>query len=164
MRYPGYFDLWLCACIVCVHLPACTYAVLRCFFFTWTIYIGASLVTLGAYGHTTLNAPVLVRSPKLSSVGPAQYLDGWPPGNSRCCRLLLVFVFEKGKRLWWDHPIHWLGLQLERLLNIISRIGKCISTVAANDFLHLYFIVEVYNGMSQYSSLSSCQGNKFRFL
>ena len=33
-------------------------------------------MTLGAYGHTTLNAPVLVRSPKLSSVGPAQYLDG----------------------------------------------------------------------------------------
>ncbi len=40
-----------------------------------------------AYDHTTLNAPVLVWSPKLSSVGPAQYLDGWPPGNSRCCRL-----------------------------------------------------------------------------
>ena len=39
-----------------------------------------------AYDHTTLKAPVLVRSPQLSSVGPAQYLDGWPPGNSRCCR------------------------------------------------------------------------------
>ena len=36
-------------------------------------YIGAST---DAYGHTTLSAPVLVRSPKLSSVGPAQYLDG----------------------------------------------------------------------------------------
>ena len=35
--------------------------------------IGAST---DAYGHTTLSAPVLVRSPKLSSVGPAQYLDG----------------------------------------------------------------------------------------
>ena len=33
-------------------------------------------MTSSAYGHTTLNAPVLVRSPKLSSVGPAQYLDG----------------------------------------------------------------------------------------
>ena len=29
-----------------------------------------------AYDHTTLNAPVPVRSPKLSSVGPDQYLDG----------------------------------------------------------------------------------------
>ena len=28
------------------------------------------------YGHTTLNTPVLVRSPKLSNVGPGQYLDG----------------------------------------------------------------------------------------
>ena len=29
-----------------------------------------------ANDHTTLNAPVPVRSPKLSSVGPDQYLDG----------------------------------------------------------------------------------------
>ena len=41
-----------------------------------------------AYDHTTLNAPVPVRSPKLSSIGPDQYLDVWPPGNIRCCRLL----------------------------------------------------------------------------
>ncbi|CAH2207582.1 jg7534, partial [Pararge aegeria aegeria] len=26
--------------------------------------------------HTTLNTPVLVRSPKLSNVGRGQYLDG----------------------------------------------------------------------------------------
>ena len=31
---------------------------------------------LKAYDHTTLNAPVPVRSPTLSSVGPDQYLDG----------------------------------------------------------------------------------------
>ena len=37
---------------------------------------GVSVVTTDAYGLTTLNAPVLVQSPKLSSVGPAQYLDG----------------------------------------------------------------------------------------
>eukprot|EP00731_Ephydatia_muelleri_P017379 Em0010g477a len=30
-----------------------------------------------AYDHTTLNAPVPVRSPKLSSVGPDQYLTAW---------------------------------------------------------------------------------------
>ena len=41
-----------------------------------------------AYDHTTLSTPLLIWSLKLSSVGPAQYLDGWPPGNSRCCRLL----------------------------------------------------------------------------
>ena len=42
------------------------------------------------YGHTTLNTPVLVRSPKLSNVGPGQYLDGRPPGNTGCCRLFAV--------------------------------------------------------------------------
>ena len=44
-----------------------------------------------AYDHTTLSTPVLVWSLKLSSVGPTQYLNGWPPGNSRCCRLLFFF-------------------------------------------------------------------------
>ena len=29
---------------------------------------------------------------KLSTVGPAQYLDGCPPGNSRCCRLSPFFL------------------------------------------------------------------------
>ena len=33
-------------------------------------------VQFRVYGHTTEKAPVLVRSPKLTSVGPAQYLDG----------------------------------------------------------------------------------------
>ena len=41
-------------------------------------------------GHTTLNIPVLVRSLKSSNVGPGQYLDGRPPGNTGCCWL---FVF-----------------------------------------------------------------------
>ena len=63
------------ALCVCICLPARMLYYLF-FFFFYMDYIGASLVTLGAYGHTTLNAPVLVRSPKLSSVGPAQYLDG----------------------------------------------------------------------------------------
>ena len=44
------------------------------------------------YHHTTLNTPVLVRSRKLSNVGPGQYLDGGPPGNSRCGRLLVLGV------------------------------------------------------------------------
>ena len=42
------------------------------------------------YGHTTLNTPVLVRSPKLSNVGPGQYLDGRLPGNTGCRRLLFL--------------------------------------------------------------------------
>ena len=48
----------------------------------------------GAYDHTTLNTPVLVWSPKVSSVGPAQYLDGWSPGNSRCCRHFFFYLFD----------------------------------------------------------------------
>ena len=44
-----------------------------------------------AYDHATLSTPVLVWSLKLSSVGPAQYLDGLPPWNSRCCRLPFFF-------------------------------------------------------------------------
>ena len=44
---------------------------------------------LFAYGHTTLITPDLVRSRKLSRVGPGQYLDGRPPGNTRCCKLFL---------------------------------------------------------------------------
>src|SRR4029434_8941823 len=48
-----------------------------------------------AYGHTTLSTPDLVRSRKLSSVGPGSYLDGRPPGNTRCCKL---FFFSKRSR------------------------------------------------------------------
>src|SRR4029434_1715022 len=48
-----------------------------------------------AYGHTTLSTPDLVRSRKLSSVGAGSYLDGRPPGNTRCCKL---FFFSKRSR------------------------------------------------------------------
>ena len=72
--------------------------------FFYMHYIGLSFTTSNAYGHTTLNAPVLVRSPKLSSVGPAQYLDGWPPGNSRCCRLFLIFFSFRLLMLIWIFP------------------------------------------------------------
>ena len=47
------------------------------------------------YGHTTLNTPVLVRSPKLRNVGLGQYLNGRPSGNTGCCRLLILrFVYK----------------------------------------------------------------------
>src|SRR4029434_4690027 len=48
-----------------------------------------------AYGHTTLSTPDLVRSRQLSSVGARWYLDGRPPGNTRCCKL---FFFSKRSR------------------------------------------------------------------
>ena len=53
------------------------------------------------YGHTTLNTPVLVRSPKLSNVGHGQYLDGRLPGNTGCRRLLfwLKFRYEEFKNI-----------------------------------------------------------------
>ena len=49
-----------------------------------------------ANGHITLNTPVLVRSLKLSSVEPSQYLDGWPLGNTGCCwhSFFSFFSFE----------------------------------------------------------------------
>ena len=54
-----------------------------------------SYISTSAYNHTTLNTPVPIWSPKLSSVGPVQYLDGWPPGNHRCCRLpFVLFLFR----------------------------------------------------------------------
>ena len=60
-------------------------------FFIWSLGVKTCSwktfkVTLtDANGHITLNTPVLVRSLKLSSVEPSQYLDGWPLGNTGCC-------------------------------------------------------------------------------
>ena len=56
------------------------------------------------YGHTTLKTPVLVRSPKLSNVGPGQYLDGWPPGNTGCSRLFHFSFLRLGTCL--NQPRH----------------------------------------------------------
>ena len=41
---------------------------------------------VNVFGHIMLKAPVLVWSLKLSSIEPCEYLDGWPPGNTRCWR------------------------------------------------------------------------------
>ena len=69
-----------------------------------------------AYDHTTLNTPVLVWSPKLSSVGPVQYLDGWPPGNHRCCRLSFFFIFSQCLHclLPWSCPSFYFYTFLSR--------------------------------------------------
>ena len=46
-----------------------------------------------------LKAPVLVWSLKLSSIEPCEYLDGWPPGNTWCCRPNLFPTFFPIKSL-----------------------------------------------------------------
>ena len=54
-----------------------------------------------ANGHITLKAPVLVRSPQLSNVESGQYLDGWPPGNTRCCWLFVTRYFSDNNSVFW---------------------------------------------------------------
>ena len=44
---------------------------------------------VNAYGHTTPSTPDLVCSRKLSRVGPGEYLDQRPPGNTGCCQHFL---------------------------------------------------------------------------
>ena len=62
-----------------------------------------------AYGHTTLSIPVLVWSLKSSRVGPCQYLDGWLPRNTWCCRLyFLIFRLS----LFIDK---WLSVRINKL-------------------------------------------------
>ena len=43
-----------------------------------------------SYGHTMVKPPDPIRTPKLSTIGPAQYCGGGPRGNRRC---LFVFAF-----------------------------------------------------------------------
>ena len=54
------------------------------------LFLIVILQWVNVYGHITLKTPVLVWSLKLSNVEPRQYLDGWLPGNTRCCR---QFIF-----------------------------------------------------------------------
>lgn len=42
---------------------------------------------LVVYSYITLNMPELILYGKLSRVGSGKYLNGRPPGNTRCCRL-----------------------------------------------------------------------------
>ena len=42
------------------------------------------------YSHTTLNTTHLFCSCKLSRVGYVYYLDGRPPGNTRCCSIFCL--------------------------------------------------------------------------
>ena len=77
-------------------------------FFIWSPLMNACSwktfkVTLtDANGHITLNTPVLVRSLKLSSVEPSQYLDGWPLGNTGCCWHSFLMFDEQEMNSFFD--------------------------------------------------------------
>ena len=43
-----------------------------------------------SFDHTMVKAPDPIRTPKLSTIGPAQYCGGGPRGNRRC-RMFLPF-------------------------------------------------------------------------
>ena len=45
--------------------------------------------------RSILYTPVVVRSPKLSSIEPRRYLDGRLPGNTGCCWLFVFFYVIK---------------------------------------------------------------------
>ena len=75
--------------------------------------------TLFAYGHTTLSTPDLVRSRKLSRVGPGQYLDGRPPGNTRCCKLLFV----KYRHIRGDKTIFITENSMLHVGRLVAKVG-----------------------------------------
>jgi hypothetical protein len=46
------------------------------------------------FDHISRNAPVLIRTPKLKRLEPAQYWGGGPPGNSVVLNPFSSFAFE----------------------------------------------------------------------
>ena len=48
-------------------------------------------LSLTSNGHTMVKPPDPIRTPKLSTIGPAQYCGGGPRGNRRC---LFVFILD----------------------------------------------------------------------
>ena len=52
----------------------------------------ASNSVLFGFDHINRNAPVLIRTPKLTRFEPAQYWGGGPPGNSVVLNPLFCFV------------------------------------------------------------------------
>ena len=43
------------------------------------------IIMLTSYAHTMVKPPDPIRTPKLSTIGPAQYCGGGPRGNRRWC-------------------------------------------------------------------------------
>ena len=57
----------------------------------WDPLVGdAKRVSSTSYAHTMVKPPDPIRTPKLSTIGPAQYCGGGPRGNRRC-RMFLSF-------------------------------------------------------------------------
>ena len=73
------------------------------------------------YGHITLKPPVLVRSLKLSNVERRQYLDGWPPGNTPCCRPFVI-VGRMGRKC--TIKLYYQQLPLQCFKNCIE-VSDC---------------------------------------
>ena len=57
------------------------------------------------FDHINRNAPVLVRSPKLTRFEPAQYWGGRPPGNSVVLNPFYLFTFFWHKIFFNNLPI-----------------------------------------------------------
>ena len=55
----------------------------------WKSVADARRVILPSYAHTMVKPPDPIRTPKLSTIGPAQYCGGGPRGNRRWCTFLL---------------------------------------------------------------------------
>ena len=99
-----------------------------------------------AYDHTTLSTPVLVWSLKLSSVEPAQYLDGWPPGNSRCCRLLFFFSHhDLSFTFFFPHWHPFFSNSLGVFTHILHTKSHCCKAASAYDHITLSTPVLVWS-------------------
>ena len=48
-----------------------------------------------SYAHTMVKPPDPIRTPKLSTIGPAQYCGGGPRGNRRWCTFSLFFAIQQ---------------------------------------------------------------------
>ena len=100
-----------------------------------------------AYDHTTLSTPVLVWSLKLSSVEPAQYLVGWLPGNSRCCRLLFFFFFhhDLSFTFFFTHWHPFFSNSLGVFTHILHTKSHCCKAATAYDHTTLSTPVLVWS-------------------
>ena len=52
-----------------------------------------SVMLFSSYAHTMVKPPDPIRTPKLSTIGPAQYCGGGPRGNRRWCTFLKICTF-----------------------------------------------------------------------
>ena len=80
-------------CVVCAVLYVC---VVCAVYSTYCTFICTSLWCVPpcvGFDHINRNAPVLIRTPKLTRFEPAQYWGGGPPGNSVVLNPFPFFFF-----------------------------------------------------------------------